>query len=208
MAASLIALAYIGCSTAPASNKLIVSSKTTYISLLRGINVSGQKSIKMADLKKLYESLGFNDVVSYLQSGNVVFSAPKTATAKLETKIQEAIQKKYGFDVAMFVLEPATMHRIRQTNPYLKKKGIDLTRLYVTFLAELSSKLPAAANLTPPVGSTDEFKVGPQEIYLHCPGGYGKSKLSNNFFEAKLKVQATTRNWNTVCALDDMAGAR
>ncbi len=175
----------------------------TYVSLLRGINVSGQKSIKMADLKKLYESMGFKNVVTYLQSGNVIFSFQKILKSKLAEKIEQSIQKKYGFDVTVLVLEAGEIGRVRKQNPYLKKKGVDLLRLYVTFLAQPSSQL-ACADLKLPAGSSDEFTVSSNEIYLYCPGGYGETKLSNNFFEKKLKVKASTRNWNTVCALDDL----
>lgn len=170
----------------------------THISILRGINVSGQKKILMADLKALYEGLGFENVTTYIQSGNVIFTAQKSLTHKeLVEKIGAAIFKKYGFEVPVIVRTVAEMESVLAANPLFKEKNIDIEKLHVTFLEEE----PSAENikLTKELDySPDKFIILGKEVYLYCPNGYGISKLSNTFFENKLKVKATTRNWKTV----------
>ena len=173
--------------------------------MLRGINVSGQKKILMADLKKLYEGLGFKDVVTYIQSGNVLFkTSGKSTDVQLGKKIHEALKKQYSFEVPIIIRTLEEMHTVQKDNPFLKKKGVNMERLYVTFLSE-----EAPPDLIEKIMTfehpTDEFVIIGKEVYLYCPGGYGETKLSNNFFESKLKVVATTRNWNTVNILTGMA---
>lgn len=176
-----------------------------YISILRGINVSGQKKILMADLKALYESLKFKDVTTYIQSGNVVFkSDSKLSDAALAQKIEAAIFKKYAFTVPVIVRNIHQLENIISGNPFLKETSIDLEKLHVTFLSEIPGKSPVAAIMLldyPP----DRFSVSGQEVFLFTPGGYGETKLSNKFFENKLKVTATTRNWKTVNKLLEIA---
>jgi uncharacterized protein (DUF1697 family) len=155
--------------------------RNPYISMLRGINVSGQKIIRMEELASLYESLGFKNVRTYVQSGNVLFDSPLTDGTKLTRLIADRIK------------------------PFLKERGIDPARLYVTFLSEVPD-LEALNLLRTVKDEHDEFRIAPKKVYLHCPDGYGRTKLSNNFFEKTLKVAATTRNWNTVKALLGMAG--
>ncbi|MBL7996941.1 DUF1697 domain-containing protein [bacterium] len=179
---------------------------TTYISILRGINVSGQKKILMADLKALYETLKFTDVATYIQSGNVVFRADKkAANAELAGKIEQAISKKYKFDVPVIVRTADEMKKAVASNPFVKDKKIDVEKLHVTFLSETAEQLNLESIKKiefPP----DQFVIIGQEIFLHCPKSYGETKLSNKFFESKLKVTATTRNWKTVNTLVDIAG--
>lgn len=178
---------------------------TTYISILRGINVGGQKKIRMEDLKALYESLNFNDVITYIQSGNVIFkTVEKITSTDLQNTIEEAIQNKYGFHVPVIVKTVEEIQHTIKNNPFIEENNIDKEKLHVTFLAEV----PAKSNLEklhtynfPP----DRFLVIGKDIYLSCPVNYGNSKLSNNFFESKLKVTATTRNWRTVNTLLELA---
>ncbi|TAL67153.1 MAG: DUF1697 domain-containing protein [Bacteroidetes bacterium] len=170
----------------------------TYISILRGINVSGQKKIQMADLKVLYEELKFKDVITYIQSGNVIFKTDKKlSSTEIVKKIEKKIFEKFKFDVPVIIRTIADMKKVQTVNPFIKQKGIDIERLYVTFLAELPKKTELEK-----IGTLDfspeKFLIIGKEIYLHCPNGYGRTKLNNNFFENKLKVVATTRNWNTV----------
>jgi uncharacterized protein (DUF1697 family) len=179
----------------------------TYISLLRGINVSGQKKIRMAELRDLYESLGLAGIESYLQSGNVLFASDEPERTKLAGLIETRIEQTYGYSVPVLVRDTADFQRIIDTNPFAGDRNEDLARLYVTFLY----RLPAGEQwreLAGPPGTADEFLFGEQEIFLFCPGGYGRTKLSNNFFEKKLNVPATTRNWKTVTALYQMARER
>ncbi len=177
----------------------------TYISMLRGINVSGSKIIRMADLKALYELLGFKDVTTYIQSGNVVFRSGQKSPSAVAATISKAIQKKFGFEVTVIVREPAELQNIVRKNPFAGRRGVDEIRLYVTFLEEKPSPalVKALGSLT--AKSKDEFQVAGKEVYLHCPTGYGKTLLSNTFFEKYLEVAATTRNWNTVNVLSEMS---
>ena len=176
----------------------------TFISILRGINVSGQKKILMADLKSLFESLKFSDVNTYIQSGNVSFKAnEKLSDILLAEKIEKAIYKKYSFEVPVIIRNEGELKKITSSNPFLKEKGIDIKKLHVTFL----SQIPGEAEIKNIAGvdySPDRFVITGKEIYLHIPESYGETKLSNNFFEKKLKVKATTRNWNTVNKLLEM----
>ena len=176
-----------------------------FISILRGINVIGQKKILMTDLKSLYEKLKFKDVSTYIQSGNVVFKSEETLTdLELAQKIEKAIYKKYNFQVPVIIRREEELKKIILSNPFLKEKNIDLKKLHVTFLGEIPAKtnIESIKNLD---FSPDQFSIAGKEIYLHIPESYGETKLSNNFFEKRLKVSATTRNWNTVNKLYEMA---
>ncbi|NJN84167.1 MAG: DUF1697 domain-containing protein [Caldilineaceae bacterium] len=176
----------------------------TYVSLLRGINISGQKSMRMAELRELYKSLGFANIQSYLQSGNVLFQSDQEDGAELGRDIEAAIAERFGFEVSVLIRTPAEFEQVVENNPFLTTRNEDPTRLYVTFLAETPTESALAqANL--PDHKPDEFVVAGQEIYIFCPNGYGRTKLSNTFFERKLKIRATTRNWKTVTALHDLA---
>ncbi|MGW8246849.1 MAG: DUF1697 domain-containing protein [Acidiferrobacterales bacterium] len=174
-----------------------------YVSILRGINVSGQKRIKMDDLTALYESLGFTNVHTYIQSGNVVFDAAGKKAGKITSDIEQAIQRHYGFEVPVQLRTSAEMSTTVKANPFLKEKKIDIGKLHVTFLEQVPEK-SSVQNFNPgPLGS-DRYVIQGAEIYLYCPGGYGKTKLSNNFIEKQFGVRATTRNWKTVNVLADM----
>ncbi len=176
----------------------------TFIAILRGINVSGQKKILMADLKKLFEDLKFSEVQTYIQSGNVVFkSAAKLSDIQLAQKIEKAIQEKYNFTVPVITRTKEEIERVITESPFVKNKQIDLKKLHVTFLSELPKK-ENVESINKSEFSPDEFFIKGKEIYLHIPESYGETKLSNKFFENKLKVTATTRNWNTVNKLLEM----
>jgi len=176
----------------------------TYISLLRGINVSGQKKIKMADLCALYESLGLDNVQSYLQSGNVIFASLETDRAQLAERIETKISEVYGYSVPVFILDPADFQRVIAANPFAAH---DPTKLLVAFLKHLPSET-AYQEIQVPASGRDEFAFGEQEIFIFCPDGFGRSKLNNNLWERKLEIPATTRNWKTVNALYEMATKR
>jgi uncharacterized protein (DUF1697 family) len=179
----------------------------TFISILRGINVSGQKKILMADLKALYEGLQFKEVTTYIQSGNVIFkSDSKLSDAALAQKIEAAILKKYSFSVPIIVRNISQLENIISANPFLKEKNTDVEKLHVTFLSAVPGEAATDAIKSlnyPP----DQFSIAGQEVFLYTPGGYGETKLSNKFFENKLKVTATTRNWKTVNKLLEIAAS-
>ena len=171
---------------------------TTFISVLRGINVGGHNKVLMNDLKALYESFGWKNVTTYIQSGNVIFQTnEEISTSKVAEKIKNAIFRKYGFEVPVIVRTLEEMNRTVKMNPFLNEKNVDEEKLHVTLLSELPAKdlaLAVSENDFLP----DRFVIKGKDIYLFCPNGYGNTKISNNFFEKKLKVIATTRNWKTI----------
>jgi uncharacterized protein (DUF1697 family) len=175
----------------------IFAHMETIISILRGINVGGQNKIPMVELKALYEKAGFKNVTTYIQSGNVVFSAEKKELNSLPDKIQQIIFKKYGFNVPVIVRTVDEMESVVKSNPMLKIKGIDIEKLHVTFLSAYPSE-QALEKIKTYDYRPDEFIIVEREIFIYCPNGYGNTKISNTFFENKLKVTATTRNWRTV----------
>ena len=175
-----------------------------YISLLRGINVSGQKKIKMTDLKAMYKSLGFKNIVSYIQSGNVLFESKATSFEKLEIKIKGQIQKTFGFEVPTLVFDLDFLKKVITSNPYYTSTDMDIKPLYVTFLKAAPAEELVKALQT--IELPDQyFEISGKKVYLNFPKGYGRTKLDNNFLERKLKVQATTRNWRTTLKLQELA---
>jgi uncharacterized protein (DUF1697 family) len=169
----------------------------TIISILRGINVGGKNKIPMVELKALYEKSGFKNIATYIQSGNVVFSADKKELNSLPEKINKMIFTKYGFNVPVIVRTIDEMQSVINRNPLLKNKGIDIEKLHVTFLSDNSSNIHLE-KIKEYQYLPDEYIITGREVYIYCPNGYGITKLSNTFFENKLKVTATTRNWRTV----------
>jgi uncharacterized protein (DUF1697 family) len=175
-----------------------------YISLLRGINVSGKNKIKMAELRAMYEEkLDFHAVESYIQSGNVKFESLQKDTKILATKIQENIKEAFGYEVNVLVVDSHQINDIADNNPFLQEREEDIKFLHVTLLKQVADdKLIEAINDVQ--SKNDEFIIKGRTIYVFTPGGYGKTKLSNAFFERKLKMFATTRNWKTVLNLKNM----
>ena len=175
----------------------------THVAMLRGINVGQGKIVKMERLRSSFEALGFDSVRTYLQSGNVVFESEQESAAGLSKKIEEKIQRDFGFTVPVLVKSSKEIAQIVSDNPLVKEKGIDRSKLHVTFLSDAPPKTAVEA-LEPLARDREQFRVLNREIYLYCPDGYGNTKLSNNAIEKKLSVVATTRNWRTVNALLEM----
>jgi uncharacterized protein (DUF1697 family) len=175
-----------------------------YIALLRGINVSGQKMIKMKDLIKVFESLGFINIKTYLQSGNVIFEHEVVDILELTDKIENKIIEAFGFTVKTIILTNDELESIINSNPLLNGSDIDQDKLHVTFLSEKpeQSKLD---NLEIKKEIEEKFMIILKEVYLYCPNGYGRTKLNNAVFEKKLKVIATTRSWKTVKNIFDLS---
>jgi uncharacterized protein (DUF1697 family) len=174
-----------------------------YITLLRGINVSGSKMIKMDALRALFEEIGCKNVKTYIQSGNVVFRSVKDA-GYLQRAIQENIFNSHGFDVPVWVLNPEDIQKALDENPFLKRECMEREKLYFTFL----DKVPDIAlleKLKQYKKPEEEFYCLDKAIHLYLPTGYGKTKLDNNSIENKLKVKATTRNLKTLETLANMA---
>ena len=174
----------------------------TYIALLRGINV-GQNILKMDRLRDLCSELRFQNVITYLQSGNVIFEAEGSA-ASCSQAFEQRLSGETRLPVSVIVRTPAELNEVIARNPFLKAKGIDTSRLHVTFLAGAGGK-NALETLGAIKAGADQFRLADREVYLHCPGGYGNTKLSNSAIERALSVRATTRNWNTAAKLCEMA---
>lgn len=177
---------------------------STYIAILRGINVSGKNIIRMEALQQLFENLQFKKVKTYIQSGNVIFNTDiNYSKSTLCHQISHAIKNQFGYEVPVLVLATEELSKIMEMNPFLKGKSIDTQKLHVTFLASMpdveSVKKLEAMNF-----GADRFFVIGDVVYLFVPDSYGKTKLSNSFLECKLKVSATTRNWKTVLALNEL----
>lgn len=176
-----------------------------YLAILRGINVSGKNKILMKDLKMHFEKNGFENVITYIQSGNILFNLPDAKEInQIEDLISQIILDEYYFNIPVIVLELKFLKRIIENNPFKLNANFDSTKLYITFLKDS----PLRENLKkieeydyPP----DEFIIKNNLAYIYCPEKYGKTKLSNKFFENKLKVSATTRNWKTINKVIDLA---
>lgn len=178
-----------------------------FIALLRGINVSGQKKIRMSDLKSLFEDLDFTNVQTYIQSGNVMFESKTDDIKSLEVKIANGIKQKFGFDVKVIVKTCAELKYILNNNPFLKKQKANTDWVYVTFLSEEPSSI-SIKNLKEVIYKPEEYFIDSKTIYVLLPNGYGRAKLNNIFFENKLKVFATTRNWKTVNELFELSKSK
>lgn len=177
-----------------------------YVAMLRGINVAGKRIVKMEALRKSMESLGFGYVQTYVQSGNLVFRTEERSLPSVSRKIEERLETDFGFSIPVCLKALKDLEKVIVANPFLQEAGIEPSALHVTFLSELPSKaaLPRLEAVAAAAAPDRMFAEGMQ-IYLHCPDGYGRTKLSNNVIESKLSVGATTRNWKTVNTLLAMA---
>ncbi|ADZ10516.1 protein of unknown function DUF1697 [Methanobacterium lacus] len=177
---------------------------TTYISMVRGINV-GSKRIKMADLRDIYTFLGFKPVKTYIQSGNVIFKSNIDDPDELGQRIAQKIFETYNYHVEIVIRTMEELKTVVQSCPFGNK---EVEYLHVTFLSAIPGgdrvRSIDMENING-IKSTEEFKLLSKEIYLYLPEGYGRTKLNNNFFEKKLGLNATTRNWKTVNKLLEIA---
>ena len=168
--------------------------------MLRGINVSGHKKIKMADLREHMATLGYINLETYIQSGNIVFQSTESNQRKIELDIHNNIKSNYGFDVPVIVVENAELKQVIESNPFPNQPGIVEKDLAITFLSE-----EPAQGLKENIPKTDGFEFGEKVIYLNLPEGAGNTKLTTNFFEGQLKVRCTARNLRTTNKLLEMA---
>ncbi|MDO6817710.1 DUF1697 domain-containing protein [Zobellia sp. 1_MG-2023] len=177
---------------------------SVYIALLRGINVSGQKKVPMAALRSMLTEMGFLNVKTYIQSGNVVFESEEVSTATLEVSIAENIKRTFGFDVPVLVKSRSDFRDIFNSNPYTDLDAIARKQVYFVLLKNLPEQGLVDAFSTETYAQ-EEFAITCYCVYLWCKTGYGKAKLNNNLVERKLKVEATTRNYNTMVKLLEMS---
>jgi uncharacterized protein (DUF1697 family) len=169
-----------------------------FVGLLRGINVGGKNKVPMTQLRTLFESLGHTEVVTFIQSGNVVFTARGSVAPE---SLERAIESEFGIDITVVLRTPRELEKVVTGNPF---PNADASKLHVGFMA---NKLTAAAvkKLDAERFLPDEFAVRGRETYLHLPGGLGRAKLPG-YLDRQLKIPTTVRNWNTVTKLVDLTG--
>jgi len=173
---------------------------TTHLALLRGINVSGHNMIKMEALKTTLESIGFENVQTYVQSGNVFVDTNEENAAKVGFQIKQEIYKTFGHDVPIVMIGKQDLEACFTNNPFLKEKELDLKKLYVAFVSkELRSD--SINDLKISQFKPDEARIDASRIFIKYAVGAGKTRLDQKYIEKKLNLTATIRNWNTVTQL-------
>lgn len=173
-----------------------------YVALPRGINVTGSNMIKMTELKAAFETLGFENVVTYINSGNVAFDAKKFSEAALIRKIAPAVEKLAGKPISVMIREQRDILRVLKNNPF-DGQYESHKEMHVLFLKEElteENKKFLAENVPPP----ERLSVAGREIYCHLPLGVADSYLGRGLFERKLKISVTARNWRTVEKLSEL----
>jgi uncharacterized protein (DUF1697 family) len=158
----------------------------------------------MGELRTSFEALGHADVTTYIQTGNVLFSSPSKSPTAVAAAIEERLAEDFGDAPAVIVRTVPELLHIGGVSPYAKA-GADPSRHHVTFLSEAPSAAALDALALPPSGR-DELVVHGREVYVHTPDGYAGTKYTGTFLERRLGVVSTTRNWNTVTRLCELAG--
>ena len=176
---------------------------TVIISMLRGVNVGGHNKIKMDALRDLYESLDLRNPQTYVQSGNVVFRAEAKDLAVLAKRIEDAIERKFGFRPSVVLRTTSDLTDVIARNPFAKRSGIEASKLLVTFLAAAPSP-DARDEILGIKVSSEEVRIDGRELYVYFPDGMGRSKVWPAI-EKALKKSGTGRNWNTVTKLLEIA---
>jgi uncharacterized protein (DUF1697 family) len=176
----------------------------TKIAILRGINVGGKRKILMADLKKMLQDMGYQNIQTYIQSGNLIFEVnEKLENKEITQKIENTILEKFNFEVPVIILSSDEIENAIRNNPYYKT-NTDINKLHLTFLNEEPEK-DKKEEIESFDFAPDQFKIIGKNAFIYCKDSYHKSKLTNNFFEKKLEVKATTRNWKTVLKLWELS---
>lgn len=168
-----------------------------YVALLRGINVGGHNKIKMDELRPMFESLGFENVRSYIASGNVAFDAPKTKDSILINKLEKAVKATFALEIDVMVRSIKEIEAAIKRNPFNAVHDDDHTKLFVVFLKE---KLPEekADLLLSQNSENEKFEVVGLDIYCLSKKSFMKSILAKKYIDNKLKTPSTARNWRTV----------
>jgi uncharacterized protein (DUF1697 family) len=180
----------------------------TLIAFLRGINMTGHNSLKMKDLSDLFIDLGFSDVETYIQSGNVIFSSPgKLPEREISDLLRKAIFERFGYSVPVILRTIGELKRVLSANQFSSEESFDNTKMAVIFLNEFPSALKirdlAVINTSP-----EKYEISGREIFIYCPDGFGRSRLYSNFFDKKLGVVGTGRNWKTINSILEIAEKR
>lgn len=173
---------------------------TTHLALLRGINVSGHNMIKMDALKTTLENIGFQNVQTYIQSGNVFVETEEESPAKVGFLIKQEIFKVFGHEVPVVVIGKDDLEACFRNNSFLKEKDMDLKKLYVAFVS-IALRSDNINDLKMSQVKPDEATIDANRIYIKYAVGAGKTRFDQKYIEKKLNVIATIRNWNTVTQL-------
>jgi uncharacterized protein (DUF1697 family) len=176
---------------------------TTNVSLFRGINVGGNQIVRMDALKELHLSLGLQDVQTYIQSGNVVFTSDGADVTQIQNDIEDGFAQKFGFRVKVMVRTAGEFNVIIENNPFQNQPIRESNRVIAMFLAghPISTALE---DIWKTYAGPEEIHIIGQEMFIYYPEGMGRSKLTNTYLEKKLKTAGTARNWNTVLKLQKM----
>jgi uncharacterized protein (DUF1697 family) len=167
--------------------------------------MAGHNTIKMSDLATLMKETGFKDAETYIQSGNIIFSgSDNLSKTEITSKIEEAIFRKLGQTISAIVRTEKEMREEVSLNPFLSEKDFDPAKMAVLFLTDKPSadQIAKVANIGYP---PDKFQISGSEIFIYCPNGFGRTKLYTNFFEKKMKVTGTARNWKTINTILEIA---
>jgi uncharacterized protein (DUF1697 family) len=179
------------------------SGEDSYVALMRGLNVGGNNRLPMVDLVAIFEEAGCKEVRTYIQSGNVLFQASSRLATKLPTIIEQAIQKRFGYQVPVVMRPARSLTKLAKSNPFLIA-GHEPKGLYLMFLATLPSPESLDA-LDAQRGRPDQFAVRGDHVYLYYPNGSARSKLTTAYFDKTLRTTSTVRNWNTLTKLVELA---
>ena len=177
-------------------------ARERYVALLRGINVSGKNMLPMKELAGLFVAAGCGEVVTYIQSGNVVFCADDKVVGRLQNAITQQVELQFGLKVPVVLRTAAEMQAAIRENPFLKAGAAEEV-LHVSFLADRPGP-HLVAGLDAMRSAPDEFAVIGREIYMKLVTGAAKTKLTNAYFDSKLKTVSTMRNWRTVLKLAEL----
>jgi uncharacterized protein (DUF1697 family) len=176
---------------------------TRFVSLFRGINVGGNNSVRMDALKELHASLGLQEVATYIQSGNVVFTSDEADVTQIQQDIEDGFAQKFGFQAKVMVRTAGEFNVIIENNPFQNELLKESKWVVAMFLASHPIST-AREDIQKTYSGPEELHIIGQEVYIYYPEGIGRSKLTNTFLEKKLKTAGTARNWNTVLRLQKM----
>jgi len=176
---------------------------TRWVALLAGINIGGKTTVPMAELRAVFAGLGYREVQTYIQSGNVVFEEGSGNEDRVLGAIRPALSARFGWDIQVVLRTGPELDAVLAGNPFRDRQD-DPTKLLVTFLSAEPAPDRAARLRQPPPGETGELTLVGREVYIHAPDGYGKSKLSNAYLAKALGLVATTRNWKSVAKLHEL----
>ena len=177
---------------------------TSYVALLRGVNLGGKTVLPMKDLALMFSAMGCAAVKTYIQSGNVLFQADDATAARVPTEIPAAIEQRFGFRPPVVLRDHTALSKLPAQNPFLQR-GAETSACHVMFLS-VTPEASKVASLELSRFAPDEFAVVGQEVFLCYANGMGKSKLGIDYFERRLSLIATARNWNTTLKLIALQG--